>query len=170
VSSRHTKHRHKGNFFFNAINGNFFFCVFIILIILILGKNEWLGETNHFNIQLTSLCVALLHDDILAVCPETDVITQCSLNEMRKISHQYLMAVQNADIIKDCDKITKSLERNHLKLVATNVILEGDEKTNETVKDVNIIASGSDVLLMEVLVETVEEPTQYIPVKYFSYY
>lgn len=112
--------------------------------------------------------MVLLHDDILAVCPETDVITQCSLNEMRKISHQYLMAVQNVDIIKDCDKITKSLERNHLKLVATNVILEGDEKTNETVKDVNIIASGSDVLLMEVLVETMEEPTQYIPVKCFS--
>lgn len=162
MSSRHTKHRNKGNFF---ININFIFVV--ILIILILGKNEWLGETNHFNIQLASLCVVLLHDDILAVCPETDVITQCSLNEMRKISHQYLMAIQNVDIIKDCDKITKSLERNHLKLVATNVILEGDEKTNETVKDVNIIASGSDVLLMEVLVETTEEPTQYIPVKCF---
>ncbi|CAH1722364.1 unnamed protein product [Aphis gossypii] len=103
----------------------------------------------------------------LLFVPETDVITQCSLNEMRKISHQYLMAVQNADIIKDCDKITKSLEKNHLKLVATNVILEGDEKTNETVKDVNIIASGSDVLLMEVLVETTEEPTQYIPILKF---
>jgi len=113
--------------------------------------------------------VALLHEDILAVCPETDVITQCSLNEMRKISHQYLMAVQNANIIEDCDKITKSLERNHLKLVATNVIMEGDEKTNETVRDVNILASGADVLLMEVLVETMEEPTQYIPVKWFSH-
>lgn len=169
MSSRHTKHRHKGKLL-KAINNYIIFFFYIILIILIPGKNEWLGETNHFNIQLTSLCVALLHDDILAVCPETDIITQCSLNEMRKISHQYLMAVQNTDIIKDYDKITKSLERNHLKLVATNVILEGDEKTNETVKDVNIIASGSDVLLMEVLVESMEEPTQYIPVKCFSYY
>lgn len=129
------------------------------------GKNEWLGETNHFNIQLTSLCVVLLHEDILAVCPETDVITLCSLNEMRKISHQYLMAIQNSDIIKDCDKITKSLGRNHLKLVATNVTIEGDEKTNETVKNVNITASGTDVEIMEVLVDTIEQSIQYIPVK-----
>lgn len=106
----------------------------------------------------------LLHEDILAVCPETDVITLCSLNEMRKISHQYLMAIQNSDIIKDCDKITKSLGRNHLKLVATNVVIEGDEKTNETVKNVNITASGTDVEIMEVLVDTIEQSTQYIPV------
>lgn len=111
--------------------------------------------------------MVLLHEDILAVCPETDIITQCSLNEMRKISHQYLMVVQNSDLIKDCDKITKSIERNHLKLVATNVTMDGDEKTNETVKNVNITASGSDVLIMEVLVETVEEPIQYIPVIFF---
>lgn len=88
---------------------------------------------------------------------------------MRKISHQYLMAVQNCDIIKDCDKITKSVERNHLKLITTNVIIEGDEKTNETVKDVNITASGINVIIMEVLTESKEEPTQYIPVKYVSH-
>jgi len=111
--------------------------------------------------------VVLLHEDILAICPETDSITQCSLNEMRKISHQYLMVVQNSNIIKDCDKITKSIERNHLKLVATNVTMDGDEKTNETVKNVNITASGADVVLMEVLVETVEEPIQYIPILKF---
>lgn len=109
--------------------------------------------------------MVLLHDDILAICPETEVITQCSLNEMRKISHQYLMAVQNCDIINDCDKITKSIERNYLKLIATNVIMEGDEKTNETVKDVNITASGINVTIMEVLIETAEEPIQYVPVK-----
>lgn len=74
------------------------------------------------------------------------------------------MAVQNADIIKDCDKITKSLEKNHLKLVATNVTVEGDEKTNETVKDVNVTSTGADVVIMEVLVETTDDPTQYIPV------
>lgn len=112
--------------------------------------------------------MVLLHEDILAICPETNIITKCSLNEMRKVSHQYLMAVQNSDIIKDCDKITKSLERNHLKLVATNVTMAGDEKTNETVRDVNIIASGSDVLIMEVLLDTMEdEPIQYIPVELF---
>lgn len=108
--------------------------------------------------------MVLLHDDVLAVCPETDIITQCSLNEMRKISHQFLMAVQNCDV-RDNDKITKSLERNHLKLVATNLTMEGDEKTNETVKDVFITASGGNVLITEVLVETTEEPIQYIPVK-----
>lgn len=110
----------------------------------------------------------MLHEDILAISPETNVITQCSLNEMRKISHQYLMAVQNSDITKDCDKITKSLERNHLKFVATTVIMEGDEKTNETVRDVNITASGSNVMIMEVLIDTMkEEPIQYNPVKIF---
>lgn len=109
--------------------------------------------------------MVLLHEDILAVCSETDLITQCSLNEMRKISHQYLTAVQNVDIVKECDKITNSLERNHLKLVATNVTMEGDEKTNETVKDVNITASGADVVITEVLIGTDEEPTQYIPVR-----
>lgn len=114
--------------------------------------------------------MVLLHEDIFAVCPETNVITQCSLNEMRKISHQYLMAVQNVDIIKECDKITNSLERNHLKLVATNVTMEGDEKTNETVKDVNLTALGSNVLIMEVLVETKNESTQYIPVILFLFY
>lgn len=111
--------------------------------------------------------MVLLHEDILAVCPETDLITQCSLNEMRKISHQYLMAVQNADIIKECDKITNSLERNHLKLVTLNVIMEGDEKTNETVRDVNITASGANVVITEVLIKTAEESTQYIPVKFY---
>lgn len=111
--------------------------------------------------------MVLLHEDILAVCPETDLITQCSLNEMRKISHQYLMAVQNADIIKECDKITNSLERNHLKLVTLNVIMEGDEKTNETVRDVNITASGANVVITEVLIKTAEESTQYIPVKLY---
>lgn len=120
--------------------------------------------------QLASLCVVLIHEDILAVNPETDIITQCSLNEMRKISHQFLMAVQNADIIQDSDKITKSLERNHLKLIATNVTMEGDEKTNETVKDVNITAAGGGVLIMEVLVETKEEITQYIPVNLYYCY
>lgn len=114
--------------------------------------------------------MVLLHEDILAVCPETDLITQCSLNEMHKISHQYLIAVQNFDIIKDCDKITNSLERNHLKLVATNVTMEGDEKTNETVKDVNITTSGANVVIMEVLVGTMDESTQYIPVKLFFPY
>lgn len=114
--------------------------------------------------------MVLLHEDILAVCPETDLITQCSLNEMRKISHQYLMAVQNADIIKECDKITNSLERNHLKLVTLNVIMEGDEKTNETVKDVNITASGANVVITEVLIKTAEESTQYIPVTFYSYF
>lgn len=109
--------------------------------------------------------MVLLHEDILAVCPETDVITQCSLNEMHKISHQYFIAVQHFDIIKDCDKITNSLERNHLKFVTTNVTIEGDEKTNETVKDVNITASGGNVVIMEVLFETMDESTQYIPVK-----
>lgn len=113
--------------------------------------------------------MVLLHEDILAVCPETDIITQCSLNEMRKISHQYLMVVQNSNIIKDCDIITKSIERNHLKLVATNVTIDGNEKTNETVKNVNITASGADIVLMEVLVETVEESTQYIPVIFKNY-
>jgi len=128
-----------------------------------------LGETNHFNIKLASLCVVLLHEDILAVCTETNVITQCSLNEMRKISHQYLMAVQNSDIIKDCDKVSNSLEKNHIKFVARNVVVEGDEKTNETVKDVNISASGADVLIMEVLIGTMEESTQYIPVYIYIY-
>ncbi|VVC35435.1 Vacuolar protein sorting-associated protein 13, N-terminal domain,Vacuolar protein sorting-associated [Cinara cedri] len=142
LSSRHNRHKYK-------------------------GKHEWLGETNHFSVNLTSICVVLLHDDVLAICPETDVITQCSLNEMRKISHQYLMAVQNCDIIKDCDKITKSIDRNHLKLIATNVIMEGDEKTSETMKDVSITASGINVIVMEVLIETVEEPTQYIPILKF---
>lgn len=143
--------------------------VLIFINFVFLGKSEWLGETNHFNVQLTSLCVVLLEEDILAVCPETDIITHCSLSEMRKISHQYLMAVQNCDIIKDFDKITKSIERNHLKLVATNVTMEGDEKNNETVKDVNIIASGGDVTIMEVLFETADEPTQYIPVFFFFF-
>lgn len=138
-------------------------------MICILGKNEWLGETNHFSVQLTSLCVVFLHEDVLAVCPETDLITQCSQNEMRKISHQYLMAVQNADIITDSDRLTKSLERNHLKLVALNVIIEGDEKTNETVKDVNITASGADVIVTEVLVDPAEGPTQYIPVTFIFF-
>lgn len=137
------------------------------MLIYVLDKNEWLGETNHFSVHLTSLCVVFLHEDVLAVCPETDLITQCSQHEMRKICHQYLMAVQNADIIKDSDRLTKSLERNHLKLVALNVIMEGDEKTNETVKDVNITASGADVVVTEVLVDITEGPTQYIPVKYF---
>lgn len=139
------------------------------MLICVLGKNEWLGETNHFSIHLTSLCVVFLHEDVLAVCPETDLITQCSQHEMRKICHQYLMAVQNADIIKDSDRLTKSLERNHLKIVALNLLMEGDEKTNETVKDVNITASGADVVVTEVLVDTKEGSTQYIPVKLFSY-
>lgn len=145
LSSRYTRHKHK-------------------------SKNEWLGETNHFNVKLTSLCVILLHEDILAVCPETDVITQCSLNEMRKISHQYLMAIQNSDIINDCDKVTDSIEKNHIKFVAKNVVVEGDEKTNETVKDVNITASGADVVIMEVLIGTLEESTQYIPVFMLIFY
>lgn len=80
------------------------------------------------------------------------------------------MAIQNSDIIKDCDKITKSLGRNHLKFVATNVTIEGDEKTNETVKNVNITASGTDVEVMEVLVDTAEQSTQYIPVKLIFLY
>ncbi|XP_050420614.1 autophagy-related protein 2 homolog B isoform X2 [Adelges cooleyi] len=131
------------------------------------SKNEWLGETNHFNVQLASLCVVLLHEDVLAVCPETETITQCSQNEMRKISHQYLMTVQSADALQDHDKITKSLERNHLRLVATKVVVEGDEKTNETVKDVNIHALGNDVEILEVLVDSSEDPTQYIPLLRF---
>ncbi|XP_050544499.1 autophagy-related protein 2 homolog B [Daktulosphaira vitifoliae] len=137
LSSRHTRHKNK-------------------------SKHEWLGETNHFNVQLASICIVLLHEDILAVCPETDTVTQCSLNELRKISHQYLMSVQSSDSLKDRDKITKSLNKNHIRVVATKLIVEGDEKTDETYKDVNINIMGSSVEIIEVLIDSSQYDPQYI--------
>ncbi|KAL0869015.1 hypothetical protein ABMA27_007335, partial [Loxostege sticticalis] len=109
------------------------------------------AEVSHISFRVASLSCVLLHKDILAPTPMgSDCISPSSANKLHDISRQFFESLAPFAVVDGGRKefataneaIDNATKRNHLRLITSEVTLDGSDKTtthgNQTVCEASI--------------------------------
>nr|XP_018917848.1 PREDICTED: autophagy-related protein 2 homolog B isoform X1 [Bemisia tabaci] len=126
------------------------------------GDPDSNSSVNHFYIRLSSLAVIILHEDILTQCVESNALSQSSLKQMTALSESFfsklgLFAVcgyGTKDFTNAKQTFSDACQLNHIRLLATTVILEGDEVTSVSKLD-NFTLTAANLEVLECLYDGV---------------
>ncbi|XP_028161137.1 autophagy-related protein 2 homolog A-like isoform X2 [Ostrinia furnacalis] len=109
------------------------------------------AEVSHISFRVASLSCVLLHKDILAPTPMgNDCISPSSTNKMHDVARQFFESLPpyaladsgKKDFAMANEAIDNATKRNHLRLLTSEVTLDGSDKTtshgNQTVCEASI--------------------------------
>lgn len=92
---------------------------------------------TNFKIRLNSLCMVLLHEDILISSADTkEIITSSSINEMQKKSQDFFSSIEMGFSLDHCyeaylhlkNKLDHSCTLSHLRFIGTSLVVDGSER------------------------------------------
>ncbi|RZF47432.1 hypothetical protein LSTR_LSTR007359 [Laodelphax striatellus] len=125
------------------------------------GDSDPNADVSTFHISLGNLSLVILHEDVMTSSPETGLLAPSSVAEMSKMAETFFEKIDQLAFSgysnRDIDHINKvfvdACGVNHLRLLASPVIIEGDEKTSPSSKLLSAVITAASVELLECLIE-----------------
>ncbi|KAL1129545.1 hypothetical protein AAG570_012490, partial [Ranatra chinensis] len=137
--------------------------------------NDLSGEVSGFHVRIASLAIVLLHEDILTLGIETWKLTEPSVSTMRRYSETFFQQLGqfavsgygNKDFETAKQVFLRACELNHIRLLATAVIVEGSESGNSYSNLFSSVLSAASLEVLECLVENTSSRAgaQYVEVR-----
>ncbi|KAJ8967898.1 hypothetical protein NQ317_015420 [Molorchus minor] len=135
------------------------------------------AEISHFQIRLSSLAVLLLHEDLLVNSPDShQILAPSSVHQMQqtaegffnKMGHFVFSAYGNKDFENAKTAFENACDMNHIRLLATPVQVEGDEKTTLSAFSITGSLSVAKMEVLECLYSKPEKTVEYVPLLTFT--
>ncbi|XP_045776886.1 autophagy-related protein 2 homolog A [Maniola jurtina] len=117
------------------------------------------AEVSHISLRVASFSCVLLHKDILISTPmATDCISPSSVNKMQQVSTEFFNHIEIFSKLEDKrdlrgtnEIIEKATERNHLRLLTSEISLDGSEKVTSHGSQTMCEAAIKTLLVRETL-------------------
>ncbi|XP_061721748.1 autophagy-related protein 2 homolog A [Cydia pomonella] len=108
------------------------------------------AEVSHISFRVASLSCVLLHKDILVPAPlSSDCISPVSASKMQEISKRFFETLQDIPVTNKA--IQDAAGRNHLRLMASEMTLDGSEKVTTRGSQTVCEAAIHQLLIQECL-------------------
>ncbi|KAL4717909.1 hypothetical protein ACJJTC_001327, partial [Scirpophaga incertulas] len=118
------------------------------------------AEISHISLRVSSLSCILLHKDILKTAPlGTDSLSLSSTNKMHEVSKEFFNHLAPFSIVDGCkkefgdanDAINKATDLNHLRILTSEITLDGSDKNTSHGNQTMCEASIARLLVRECL-------------------
>ncbi|XP_068618840.1 autophagy-related protein 2 homolog A [Battus philenor] len=124
------------------------------------------AEVSHISLRMSSLSCVLLHKDILAPTPMgTEYISSASMLKMQQASRDFFDSVETfcrnddrRDGHRMNDALDKATKRNHIRLLTTEMSLDGSEKVTSHGSQLMCEAAIRNALVRECLYSSTYQP------------
>ncbi|CAG4954291.1 unnamed protein product [Parnassius apollo] len=124
------------------------------------------AEVSHVSLRMASFSCVLLHKDILASTPMgTDYVSPASASKMQQASREFFDSVETfcrnderRESHRVNDALDKATKRNHLRILTTEMSLDGSEKVTSHGSQTMCEAAIKNALVRECLYFQQENP------------
>lgn len=122
------------------------------------------AEVSHFQVRLGSVAIILLHEDVLTLSVDLDgtSLARSTVYQMKSLANEFfdklglfsVSAMGGAQAFEEARGVfLEAVQRNHIRLLSTALILEGREKTTLHTSSLTGQVTSASMEILECLIE-----------------